>query len=292
MSNIFDLDSTLKNSPWSLNAAYILFPYLIKRAKDNKKITYKECQEIVDKVMNNPTGSGSAVKMYKPAYIIKLICDVIKKDLKFKIPLLNFIIVNKNTQKPGYGIGGFINLPTKEKEYKNNPSLQKKFDQKVQAEINKIFQFNKWDKVLSKFKSLPSPDLEYLQMKEDSLAKKSLKTLKNLAEKQEGKNKYSTPYFITRFPRSPEIAAYIKKQANGICELCQQKAPFQKKDGELFLESHHIKWLSQGGLDKIKNVVALCPNCHRKMHILNNSADVKKLEKWVTIREKNLQNKI
>ncbi|WP_296863638.1 HNH endonuclease [Thermosyntropha sp.] len=29
----------------------------------------------------------------------------------------------------------------------------------------------------------------------------------------------------------------------------------------------HIEWLSRGGTDTIDNTVALCPNCHRKMHV-------------------------
>ena len=30
--------------------------------------------------------------------------------------------------------------------------------------------------------------------------------------------------------------------------------------------------------DTIDNVVALCPNCHRKMHELNDKDDIKKLK--------------
>lgn len=289
MSSIFSLDPLIKNSPWSIEAAYVLFPYLVECAKNGKKITYKECLDIVDKKMNNIKGSGSAVKIYKPAYIIKLICDVISENLTIQIPILNFIIVNKATQNPGYGVGSFINLPTKEKEYKNNPALQQQFDKKVQIELNKIFKFKKWDKVLNDFNLHFSPDWEYFQTEEELLTEKSLDDLKNLAEKagkKKGKHQLSKTYSVTNFPRSPEISAYIKKQANGTCELCQQKAPFIKKNGEPFLECHHIIWLSQQGEDKINNTVALCPNCHRKMHSLKNPSDIKKLKEWVKKREK------
>ena len=54
-------------------------------------------------------------------------------------------------------------------------------------------------------------------------------------------------------------------------------APFIDKNGVPFLETHHIKWLSEGGDDSIQNTVALCPNCHRKMHSLNRKADINKL---------------
>jgi 5-methylcytosine-specific restriction protein A len=43
------------------------------------------------------------------------------------------------------------------------------------------------------------------------------------------------------------------------------------------LESHHIKWLSKGGEDTIQNTVALCPNCHRRVHALDLPSDQKYL---------------
>lgn len=54
------------------------------------------------------------------------------------------------------------------------------------------------------------------------------------------------------------------------------KAPFIDAKGEPYLEVHHIIWLSHGGADTIENTVALCPNCHRKMHILQSADDVEK----------------
>ncbi|MSR17052.1 MAG: HNH endonuclease, partial [Methylococcaceae bacterium] len=45
------------------------------------------------------------------------------------------------------------------------------------------------------------------------------------------------------------------------------------KEGEPYLESHHIEWLANGGADSIENTTALCPNCHRKMHSLNSPSD-------------------
>lgn len=32
------------------------------------------------------------------------------------------------------------------------------------------------------------------------------------------------------------------------------------------------------GEDTIENTVALCPNCHRKMHVINDSDEVKTLQ--------------
>ena len=73
--------------------------------------------------------------------------------------------------------------------------------------------------------------------------------------------------------RDQEIAEYARRRSNGICDLCMQEAPFIKADGTPYLESHHIIWLSRGGEDSIDNTVALCPNCHRRIHVLDLKVD-------------------
>lgn len=65
--------------------------------------------------------------------------------------------------------------------------------------------------------------------------------------------------------------------ANGKCKLCNKDAPFIDKNGIPFLETHHIIWLAHGGLDTIENTVALCPNCHKKIHNLDLKEDIEKL---------------
>ena len=80
------------------------------------------------------------------------------------------------------------------------------------------------------------------------------------------------------YHRDPTIVAYVKKRANGCCELCGQKAPFDGQNGDPYLECHHMDWLSKGGMDSAENCVALCPNCHRRMHILNDQADINTLK--------------
>lgn len=80
-----------------------------------------------------------------------------------------------------------------------------------------------------------------------------------------------------KYSRNPSISAWSKNVANGICQLCYQAAPFHDKYGFPYLESHHIKWLRDKGEDSVNNIIALCPNCHRKMHALNLDKDVKLL---------------
>lgn len=82
----------------------------------------------------------------------------------------------------------------------------------------------------------------------------------------------------TTYERNEYVSELAKRRANGVCQLCDEPAPFKDKKGEPFLESHHIVWLSKGGDDTIENTVALCPNCHRKMHIVKLKSDIKKLK--------------
>jgi 5-methylcytosine-specific restriction enzyme A len=76
-----------------------------------------------------------------------------------------------------------------------------------------------------------------------------------------------------RYEPSAIVAEFARRNAQGKCQLCNSTAPFLNKDFVPFLEIHHIEWLSKGGTDTIDNAVALCPNCHRKMHFLDFDRD-------------------
>ncbi|HPJ13220.1 MAG TPA: HNH endonuclease [Caldisericia bacterium] len=133
--------------------------------------------------------------------------------------------------------------------------------------LRKVYMFR-----LSLLKNKP------IQQIENTIKSLNLSELKKLANKKSGETTTTTTT-TTVYKRSHWIVEYTKKRANGSCELCGERAPFDDKKGEPFLEVHHIDWLSQGGRDNIENAVALCPNCHRKMHILGSPHDVNFLKK-------------
>lgn len=83
------------------------------------------------------------------------------------------------------------------------------------------------------------------------------------------------------FNRSAEVAKETKRRANGICQYCGQPAPFLDRKGDPYLEAHHVIWLSRGGKDSTANTVALCPNCHARIHILDRPEDTAKLKEMV-----------
>ena len=94
-------------------------------------------------------------------------------------------------------------------------------------------------------------------------------SLRELEQKALEKEKVPKKVIVNsiQYIRDPIVVEYVKRKANGICQDCHQPAPFiNKKTGEPYLEIHHIVPLSQGGSDTIDNVIALCPNCHRKRH--------------------------
>lgn len=108
---------------------------------------------------------------------------------------------------------------------------------------------------------------------------KSLFTPENI------KTKLNSQHFI----RDPSVAAYAKNRANGYCELCGIAAPFITKQGHPYLEAHHLLPISMNGKDSIDNVVALCPNCNRKMSLAVETSDLIKLAKVLDIKENNLK---
>ncbi|MBX8812751.1 HNH endonuclease [Ochrobactrum sp. MR34] len=77
-----------------------------------------------------------------------------------------------------------------------------------------------------------------------------------------GKKSVST----TVFERSRDVRDYVVARAKGHCEGCTAPAPFKRANGVPYLEPHHIRRLTDGGPDDPRHVIALCPNCHRRVH--------------------------
>jgi 5-methylcytosine-specific restriction enzyme A len=89
------------------------------------------------------------------------------------------------------------------------------------------------------------------------------------------------------YVRNKAVIEAAHREANGICQLCDNSAPFLKKKNKIndpFLEVHHIKWLSKKGDDTLDNAVALCPNCHRRIHHLDDKKDKNRL---LALKKKN-----
>jgi 5-methylcytosine-specific restriction protein A len=68
------------------------------------------------------------------------------------------------------------------------------------------------------------------------------------------------------YERSEAVRVYVLRRADGHCEGCGEPAPFMRSDGRPYLEPHHIRRRADGGPDHPRWVIALCPNCHRRVH--------------------------
>ncbi len=130
-------------------------------------------------------------------------------------------------------------------------------------------------------------------VKQNEIAQKDMKLLKELGiddctlfisreeSCQDADNKKYYDAKIRFYARNEDIAKKAKERANGICQLCNKKAPFKYNVGNQkvpCLEAHHVIWLSKGGKDDLSNIVALCPNCHKKVHLLADQKDIEYLQ--------------
>jgi 5-methylcytosine-specific restriction endonuclease McrA len=72
------------------------------------------------------------------------------------------------------------------------------------------------------------------------------------------------------FSRSAEVRRRVRERSQGKCEWCGEVG-FEMSDGKVYIETHHVVALAEGGLDNERNVVALCPKHHREAHYGVNS---------------------
>ncbi len=94
------------------------------------------------------------------------------------------------------------------------------------------------------------------------------------------------------YRRDRKVRELAIRLADKYCQLCEKIAPFfNKNNTEPFLESDHIKELKHGGLDIIQNVIALCPNCHRKKTYWDNLEGINEIIKTLKIKNKSLIDK-
>ncbi len=73
------------------------------------------------------------------------------------------------------------------------------------------------------------------------------------------------PSTTNSFVRDPQVRRRVRERAKGFCEYCSQIG-FTMTSGATYIETHHIIALAENGSDSEANVIALCPNDHRRAH--------------------------
>lgn len=113
----------------------------------------------------------------------------------------------------------------------------------------------------------PAPAVAAYQMEALERASKPLKGKKSPPTQPKGTAQPArTTTAAVSFARSQEVRVWVLRRAAGHCECCGNAAPFETVRGHPFLEVHHLRTLADGGSDRVSNAVALCPNCHRRLH--------------------------
>jgi len=91
---------------------------------------------------------------------------------------------------------------------------------------------------------------------------------------------YKPEFVVNSYREGQKVLSVIERELSS-CDSFAISVAFITRSGSKgkpYLETHHVVWLSKGGSDAVDNTVALCPNCHRKMHIVNSPSDVSKLK--------------
>jgi len=118
-----------------------------------------------------------------------------------------------------------------------------------------------------RFELVPAGGLE-MDVGTTDLDELSVESLREKAETSVSGETTTTTTSTSRttYRRSDVVKEYALRVADGVCQGCGEEAPFLGTDGEPFLEVHHLYRRSDGGADHPDNVIALCPNCHRRVH--------------------------
>lgn len=81
---------------------------------------------------------------------------------------------------------------------------------------------------------------------------------------------------LEKIERNHRLIDRLKQAYDYECQLCsdEQKMPIKKEDGTKYVEVHHIKNLSEeydeeGTLDRVDNLIVVCPNHHKMLHYHN-----------------------
>lgn len=101
-----------------------------------------------------------------------------------------------------------------------------------------------------------------------------IKILKKLNLLQVKQYNFSLKSFIKKY--NP-LRFTRKIKSTNVCQLCEKVAPFKDKNGSPYFEIYSIKELSPSETVVVEKKVLLCPNCYKKMHILNDHLDREKL---------------
>lgn len=135
---------------------------------------------------------------------------------------------------------------------------------------------------LEAFDGPPDEPADEEELKGESLAELRRKALADSAESRTPVERRA----LYRM-RSRAVRLYVLRRAAGKCEGCGVTAPFITKEGQPYLEPHHIRRLTDGGPDDPRWVAGVCPNCHRRAHYSRDATEFNKELAEIVLRKEN-----
>lgn len=98
----------------------------------------------------------------------------------------------------------------------------------------------------------------------------------------------------TKYKTNPRIAKTALQIADFKCEINKgDHITFLSKNGRQFMEAHHLIPMHAQkdfgiNLDRVENIVCICPNCHSAIHLGNDSVRLDYLKKLYDERKAQL----
>ena len=138
-------------------------------------------------------------------------------------------------------------------------------------------------------------DENYEKMLNESAERYSL-TDEELQKKIEAGISSVTVSNTKRWKRDKSVAWTALDRANHMCEIDESHQSFKRVGGKVnYVEPHHVIPISQQDeytqtLDNIKNIISLCPNCHKAIHFADSIERKKYLEKVFNIKKVQLED--
>jgi 5-methylcytosine-specific restriction endonuclease McrA len=242
--------------------------------KNNDEFEGVLLETCLDKGISRPR-----VRPFKSSVFPEDIRVEFPRNLREENPIgTRFIADLKVLQKTNKGTGGLIGAPYLRV---NTKTIQIDTSFIPESQVIAIRQNTKSDRVYTYNLDDKVSNLSFFELRSKLVNKLNDKPLSFSISTQKA------------FDRSRLIVTYALSRANGICEGCEQQAPFLRKNGDPYLEVHHIAEVSNGGSDSPVNVIALCPNCHRRVTHGQDKAEYNyQLETKIIILEEAFDNSL
>lgn len=91
------------------------------------------------------------------------------------------------------------------------------------------------------------------------------------------------------FKRNQRLIKRLKEHYDGRCQICGETNMFKIGGDRYYSEGHHKIPLGEDGYDDLRNVVIVCPLCHKKLHYAEDRETLKEKIRYSAEHERILR---